>query len=148
MTRIYLDNCTFNRPFDDQNQVRIRLESEAKLYIQTKIQQQAVELVWSYILDFENAKNPFEERRKTVKKWKMLAVIDVEETQEIIAIANELSNKGIKAKDALHIASAIIGKAHYFLTTDDRILKRLSEMAEIQVINPIDLVKVLDGYVN
>ena len=35
--RIYLDNCTFNRPFDDQGQIRIRLESEAKLYIQEKI---------------------------------------------------------------------------------------------------------------
>ena len=27
----------FNRPFDDQTQIRIRLESEAKLYIQAQI---------------------------------------------------------------------------------------------------------------
>lgn len=35
--RIYLDNCCFNRPFDDQNQLRIRLETEAKLGIQEEI---------------------------------------------------------------------------------------------------------------
>jgi len=32
--RIYLDICTFNRPFDDQNQLKIKLETEAKLFIQ------------------------------------------------------------------------------------------------------------------
>ena len=29
MTKIYLDNCVLNRPFDDQSQERIRLETEA-----------------------------------------------------------------------------------------------------------------------
>ncbi len=28
--KVYLDNCCFNRPFDDQSQLKIRLESEAK----------------------------------------------------------------------------------------------------------------------
>ncbi len=32
--RIYLDNCSLNRPFDNQEQMKIRLETEAKLYIQ------------------------------------------------------------------------------------------------------------------
>lgn len=31
--RIYLDNCCFNRPYDDQSHLGIRLESDAKLYI-------------------------------------------------------------------------------------------------------------------
>ena len=34
---IYLDNCCFNRPFDDQKQIRIQIETEAKLYIQREI---------------------------------------------------------------------------------------------------------------
>ncbi|MFO7884916.1 MAG: hypothetical protein R6U68_08850 [Desulfobacteraceae bacterium] len=34
--KIYLDNCCFNRPFDDQTSLRIRLETEAKLDIQAK----------------------------------------------------------------------------------------------------------------
>ena len=35
--RIYLDNCSFNRPFDDQSQLKIKLEAEAKLYIQSEV---------------------------------------------------------------------------------------------------------------
>ena len=35
--RIYLDNCCFNRPFDNQTDIKIRLETEAKLYIQQLI---------------------------------------------------------------------------------------------------------------
>jgi hypothetical protein len=34
---VYLDKCCFNRPFDDQKQLRIRLEAVAKLGIQEKI---------------------------------------------------------------------------------------------------------------
>jgi hypothetical protein len=42
--RIYLDNCCFNRPFDDQSQTRVRLEAEAKLEIQRRIKDKAIEL--------------------------------------------------------------------------------------------------------
>lgn len=35
--KIYLENCCFNRPFDDQNQLKIKLEAEAKLHIQAEI---------------------------------------------------------------------------------------------------------------
>ncbi len=31
--RLYLDLCCFNRPYDDQTQTRIRLETEAKILI-------------------------------------------------------------------------------------------------------------------
>ena len=48
--RIHLDNCCFNRPFDDQSQIRINLEAEAKLKIQSDIQDGIIELVWSYSL--------------------------------------------------------------------------------------------------
>jgi len=35
--KIYLDNCTFNRAFDDQSSMRVKLETEAKLFIQERI---------------------------------------------------------------------------------------------------------------
>lgn len=54
--KIYLDNCCYNRPFDDQSQIRIHLETQAKLYIQSKIREGTYDLVWSYILDYENGK--------------------------------------------------------------------------------------------
>jgi len=53
MTRLYLDTCSLNRPYDDQSFLKIRLEAEAKTYIQQQILAAAYELAWSYILDYE-----------------------------------------------------------------------------------------------
>jgi hypothetical protein len=33
-SRLYLDNCSFNRPYDDQSLLKNYLEAEAKTYIQ------------------------------------------------------------------------------------------------------------------
>lgn len=78
--RIYLDNCCFNRPFDDQSMLTIRLETEAKLHIQNAIRVGQYALGWSYILDYENAANPLEERRLEIHRWKALADLYVVET--------------------------------------------------------------------
>ncbi len=51
---IYLDNCCFNRPFDEQNQVRVLLETEAKLVVQERIREGSLDLAWSFMMDFEN----------------------------------------------------------------------------------------------
>jgi hypothetical protein len=64
--RVYLDNCSFNRPFDDQNQLKIKLETEAKLFIQQGILTGKYELVWSYILEFENNQNQFDDKRNSI----------------------------------------------------------------------------------
>jgi predicted nucleic acid-binding protein len=146
--RLYLDNCALNRPFDDQNQMRIRLESEAKIYVQDKIKKNEIELVWSYILDIENDQNPFEEKRKVINKWKKLAIVDVDETEILLKRANNLVAYGIKVKDALHVSSAIEGKAEYFVTTDDILIKKLSAVEDIHVANPLDMIGVIDEHNN
>ena len=35
--RIYLDICSFNRSFDDQSRMKIKLEADARLFIQNEI---------------------------------------------------------------------------------------------------------------
>jgi len=65
--KIYLDNCCFNRPFDDQSQIKIRIETEAILYIQEKIIDKKFDLVRSYMLDYENSFNPFVEKRISIE---------------------------------------------------------------------------------
>jgi predicted nucleic acid-binding protein len=144
--RIYLDNCALNRPFDDQSYIRIRLETEAKLYLQEKIKSREVEFIWSYILDIENDQNPFEEKRRTIEKWKKFAIVDIEETESIVKAANKLVKYGIKTKDALHVSSAITGKADYFITTDDHLLKKLSAINAIKSGSPVDIVGEIDEY--
>jgi hypothetical protein len=80
--RVYMDNCCFNRPFDVQTQTRVRLETEAKLEIQQRIKDKSIELAWSYLLDYENQANPFDERREAIARWRSSAIVDVEETVE------------------------------------------------------------------
>jgi hypothetical protein len=115
--KIYLDNCCFNRPFDDQSQLRIRLESEAKLKIQEDIRAGIHGLVWSYILDYENIRNPFQERKWQISKWRNYAKDNIEENAELIEIANRILTTGATKIDALHIACAIMANSDYFLTT-------------------------------
>ena len=143
--RVYLDNCMFNRPFDDQTQIRIRLESEAKLYIQDKIKTGNIELIWSYILEVENSYNPHDERRLAIHKWKNLSTIKIIENIDILTNANKLFTFGIKPKDALHVAAAIEGKANYFLTTDDKLVSGIKRSNMFEVVTPIDFIKVLEN---
>ena len=49
------------------------LETEAKLYVQELIRQGKISLVWSFVLDYENNANPFEEVRNRIAEWKKLA---------------------------------------------------------------------------
>ncbi|MBI2570964.1 MAG: PIN domain protein [Candidatus Schekmanbacteria bacterium] len=139
--RIYLDNCCYNRPFDDQSQIRIRLEAEAKLYVQDSVRRGDLELVWSYILDFENEANPFEERRSTIMEWRQIAKMDVEESGHVLQTARVLQKSGLRAKDALHVSCAIAAGCQYFITTYDIIIKRLQGNEEITGIDPIGFVK-------
>jgi hypothetical protein len=105
LMRIYLDNCTFNRPFDNQAQIKIRLETEAKLYIQSGIREKRYTLAWSYILDFENDRNPYEEKRKSISAWREIADWHCASSDDILSAGSEIMKKAIRAKDALHIAA-------------------------------------------
>ena len=144
--RVYLDNCAFNRPFDDQSQLRVRLETEAKLYLQAAIRDGKVELVWSYILQFENEANPFADRKFAIAKWRVMASEEVVESSDLLAQAKRLANRGLKSKDALHVASAIEGSCDLFVTTDDKIIKRLSDLTEIRVASPTEIIGLIDEY--
>jgi predicted nucleic acid-binding protein len=139
LVRIYLDNCCFNRPYDDQSSIVIQLETEAKLYVQDLIRAGKIELVWSFILDYENGKNPFEEVRNRIAGWKELACADCERTVDIDIGAEKYMKIGLKQKDAAHMACAIHLKAEYFLTTDKKILNK--NISDIIVVNPIDFIR-------
>ena len=142
--KIYLDNCCFNPPYDDQSHIRIRLEAEAKLKIQEDIRNGDLQLVWSYILDYENGKNPFRERKEQIGKWKKYAADDVMESEGVIGKAGILLDKGIRKMDSLHIACAIQAGANFFLTTDDGILKKAALVEQVTITDPIGFVKEVE----
>jgi hypothetical protein len=142
--RIYLDNCCFNRPYDDQSQIRIRIESEAKLFIQAKVLTREIELAWSYILDFENNANPFPERRWSIAQWKAMAAVDVIESPAILDYAQQCEARGLRGKDALHIGCAIETGCECFLTTDDQVIKMMGDFKLIMVMNPINFLTLME----
>jgi hypothetical protein len=143
--RVYLDNCCFNRPFDEQVQARIRVEAEAKLDIQSRILAKELDLAWSYMVEFENEVNPFDERKNAIENWHTHATVTIEETPDILSKAESLTTLGFKSKDALHVACAISAGCAYFLTTDDEILRRAGSVPDVEILNPTDLLRALDS---
>jgi predicted nucleic acid-binding protein len=121
--------------------MRVRLETEAKLRIQERVGTGEIELAWSYILDYENAANPFEERRAAVALWRTISVADVVENPELLETAKALAALGIPSKDALHVACAIEAGCDYFVTTDDILLRKLSGYTRILAVDPTAFVR-------
>jgi predicted nucleic acid-binding protein len=140
---VYLDNCAYNRPFDDQRQMRIYLESQAKLHIQHLIAKNELVLAYSYMSVYENTGNPHKERRFSIANFfnRALQVVDYDKAEKVETKADVIMGYGIKTKDALHIACAIEAGCDYFITTDDDLPKKYIGN-EIAVCNPIDFIKI------
>ena len=138
--RLYLDSCCFNRPFDDQQMLTIRLETEAKLHIQADIRNGKYNLGWSYVLNYENGANPIGERRTEIQRWEEIADSFTTETPAILNRMNEIIKTGIKPLDALHIACAETMNCEYFLTVDKGILKKAKAISGIAILSPVDFV--------
>ena len=144
--RIYLDNCCYNRPYDDQSQLRISLEAQAKMHIQSMIRNDELELVTSFMLTFENSKNRIEEKRNAIASFMesySSVYVSSEWREKADVIANEIMATGVKSADALHTACAIIAHCDYMLTTDDRLLKYHTN--RIRIVDPTEFIRICGG---
>jgi len=123
--KVYLDNCAYNRPFDDQTRIKIALETEAKKYIQRLIEEKAVDLVYSYVNRLENDDNPFSTRKNTINEFFKKAALYIGSNHAKTAEekAADIMKSGIQPRDALHIACATEGGCNYFITTDNPLLR-------------------------
>ncbi len=138
--RIYLDACCLNRPFDDQRQARVHLETEAIEAILSYIENGIWRGVGSNLLKLEIMLNHDAERRHMVFGLYQLMRECVTVCPDDYVRANELMAMGMKAADALHIACAERARVDVFLTTDDRLLKSVSRHScelTVRVSNPI-----------
>lgn len=140
MTKIYLDTCCLNRPFDDQTQERIRLEAEAVLAILSRIEKGEWDWVGSEVLVDEIEQTPDTQKLSRARLLsgfiKQMVEIGEKEAQR----ANDLQKEGFRVFDSLHIACAEGAKVDVFLSTDDRLLKlakRMSKRLKIRVVNPL-----------
>lgn len=121
--RIYLDVSCLNRPFDDQEQARIRLEAAAVGMIFERFDEGAWTQVSSEMATIEIDASPDLKRRARVR----LLLPDLEHivklTPAVFARGAELQKLGLKAADAVHVAAAEKAEADVLLTCDDRLLR-------------------------
>ena len=142
--KIYLDTSVYNRPFDDQTQPRIWLETLAFAVILQMIESGDIQLVTSSVLAYENSRNPFQMRRNWVDHCSRLASHHHRVDGSVRQRAEALEQQGLKAIDALHVACAEAAGCEHFLTCDDRLIRRY-EPEVLQVLNPVDFVVRVEG---
>lgn len=136
--KIYLDVCCLNRPFDDQAQDRIRLESEAVLSILSRCQLGEWELVKSDALDLEMAKSPHSEKQEKVRALYSLGKRRLRITDQVKERALKWQAAGLKVFDSLHLALAEEYRQDVLLTTDDAFLATAVRVgADVVVANPV-----------
>ena len=141
--KIYLDTSVYNRPFDDQRQTKIRLETEAFLSILEKAISGSIIIIGSSALFYENSLNPFTERRERVESYIAIASKIVKLNTSIRKKAQLLENIGIDKIDSLHLAYAEYGGAQYFITCDDGIIRKISrnkDILTVEVFNPLEFI--------
>jgi hypothetical protein len=140
--RIYLDHCAYNRPFDDQSNIKNQLETTAKLHIQDQIRQGKYDLVWSYMSDFENSNNPNIENKNSIQLWENIAKYKCKSSENILERGRQIEQSKIHSNDALHIACAIESQCEYFITTDSGLTNK--GIDKIKIVNPIDFVRMME----
>lgn len=141
--KVYVDTSVYNRPFDDQSQPRIWLEALALVIVLQMIKDGAVELVSSSVLEYENSRNPFDIRKEWVNRCLSLANDAQGVDENIRARALELEKDGLGGIDALHLACAGAAGSRYFLTCDDRVIRRYQ--GGVQALNPVDFILTTAG---
>ena len=145
--KIYLDNCAIQRPFDDKTQLRIAVESEAILGILQLVESGKIDLLSSDILAYEVEKTPNMNRRDAAVEVLNFASKRIKMNATIQKNAANFVDLGIDPLDALHVASALQASADYFCTCDDKLLKNIAALRNlnIKIVSPVELVAELNN---
>jgi predicted nucleic acid-binding protein len=137
---IYADVCCLNRPLDDLQQSRIRLEAEAMISILQKCRDEKWVLLNSDAIEFEIHRNPDSFKKEQLESILSVAAHLLLSSETIEVRATALMELGFKFYDALHLAFAEAGGADVFLTTDDRLLRKAQQyknLITVTVENPV-----------
>lgn len=137
--KIYLDTSIYNRPFDDQRQPKVFLETQAVILILQMVEAGTVNLISSAILEYENSRNPHPNKQLAMQHYPQRSTARQLLTEDIRFRAKVLETEGVKSFDALHVASAEAGRCDYLLTTDKRLINRCKNLA-LKVINPVNFI--------
>jgi predicted nucleic acid-binding protein len=142
--KIYLNVSCLNRPFDDQRQVRIRLESEAVALILERADQGRWAHVSSEMAVIEIDAIPDAARRARVRLLPPQKSRVHKLGEAAFRRAAELERFGFRPADAVHLAAAEDWSADVLLSCDDRLCrlaKRRRRQLRVDVANPLEWLK-------
>ena len=148
---LYFDTNVLCRPFDDQTKGRIRRETEAFERVLEKIRAKEAAFITSDILVFEIQRIISPAKRAKASIYLRLRQGYHVATSETLTVADEIMrNFKLSPRDALHAASALLGKVQYFLSCDDGVTRRFKRMPlsvniqnehrALEVMNPEDFI--------
>jgi len=139
--KIYLDNSVLNRPYDDQKQPRVWLETICFVLILQMIEKGEAELIRSAFHILENNESRATERREWVEACLNLSSQTSRITNEMEQRAVTLAKTGLKPLDAAHLASAETASADFFVTCDDKLIRKYH--GSLRALTPPELVLTL-----
>ena len=141
--KIYMDNCCYNRPFDDMAQVKLKNEATAKMYIQSLVKFQSLVLYTSFMLSYEIDQSPHEKNKEHISQFVneySSFHVGKERESDILPISSRIMETGIHYKDSVHLACSIIAGCDYFITTDGRVKKHKTD--KIKIVDPIEFIRI------
>ena len=142
MIKIYLDNCCYNRHFDDLSQEKYYMEASAIEIILNKYINRKIEIFGSMAIEFEILKISNGNKKRQVEDlYDVLELQEIEYSDKIINRAKELRKYNIKEMDALHIAFVECGNVDYMITTDKKLINASKKSnAKIKIFNPVKFI--------
>ena len=121
---IYIDVCSLSRPFDDQDYLRIRMETDAVTLILSRARQGIYRLLTSpaHLIEINAIEDAFERIQLLTLLEKLGENINVD-MMETRKRAEELVNLGFGIADAAYVAFAEKSGAD-FISSDDRLIRK------------------------
>jgi len=138
MKKLYLDVCTICRPYDNQDIMRIRLETDAFYLILSGIQRGIYEMVISP-MHFKEMES-IEDIQERIQVIHLLGAYGYEPNYDFEKArkrVDELIKLNFGVADSVHLTFAE-QSADYLITCDDKFLRRCKTKTEIEVLNPIE----------
>ena len=148
LMKVYFDVCCLCRPFDNQQNHRIRLETDAILTILKRCTS-GWEMIESTAVLFEISLISDVQREKYVRDLAGRAHEIVRVDEAALSRAGELEQVGLMGMDAVHVACAERAGA-VLLTTDDELVRIMNSdnHTSIPVKNPLYWLLEVEGHGN
>jgi hypothetical protein len=136
---VYMDCCCLNRPGDDQNQDKIRIESNAIMSILYKCFYGSWKLIGSDIVEYEIMKTPDLMKRNKALHLYAVKKENIEFNDFIESRAIEIQKFQLKPMDSLHFASAEYRNVDVLLTVDKDFVELKKKInTSLKVENPLN----------